>query len=145
MKILLLLLSLLLASPFAFGEVYKWVDEKGEVHYQDHPRGIQGGKISVDDSHAETVNAQDLNKLKTQKLIKAMEKSRKQREKSRHKKLAAQRKQDERCLKLRDKVRKQEARMQKHYSEFSNDRPPSYQRQQAELADHKKYLDKYCN
>jgi hypothetical protein len=144
MKGLLLLLSLVLVSGAASAEVYKWVDAKGVVHYEDHPKGGQDEKISIDES-AVKVDAQEANKLKTQKLLKDMEKSRKQREKQQHKKLADQRKQDEKCIKERNKLRKLEARMQKKYSEFSNDRPPSYQRQQAELADRKKYLDKYCN
>ena len=145
MKILSLLVSLLMISPFAVAEVYKWIDDKGEVHYQDHPRGTRDAKISIDENSAATVDAQQLNKLKTKKLIKEMEKARKQREKNRHKKLAAQRKQDDKCLKQRNKLHKLEARMQKHYSEFSNDRPPAYQHQQAELAERRKYLDKYCN
>ena len=38
MKILLLALSLIFAvTNFAFGETYKWVDEKGVLHFQDHP------------------------------------------------------------------------------------------------------------
>jgi hypothetical protein len=115
------------------------------VHYQDHPRGSDDDKISIDNSAVDKVDAQALHKLNTQKLIKDMETSRKQREKSRHKKLVVQRKQDEKCLKQRSKLRKLEAKMQKHYSEFSNDRPASYQRQQAELADRKKYLNEYCN
>jgi hypothetical protein len=145
MKTLFLLLSLFVASTTAFAEVYKWIDAKGEVHYQDHPRGSDDDKISIDNSAVDKVDAQALHKLNTQKLIKDMETSRKQREKSRHKKLVVQRKQDEKCLKQRSKLRKLEAKMQKHYSEFSNDRPASYQRQQAELADRKKYLNEYCN
>jgi len=144
MKTLFLLLSLLVASTTAFAEVYKWIDDKGEVHYQDHPQGSDDEKISIDDGAVDKVDTQALHKLNTQKLIKAMEKSRQLREKNQHKKQIAQRKQDEKCLKQRNKLRKLEARMQKHYSEFSNDRPASYQRQQAELLDRKKYLDEYC-
>lgn len=145
MKILPFLLSLLLASAYVCADVYKWVDDKGQVHYQDHPRGSPQGKISIDGNTMEKGDTPEIKELNSKKLLKDMEKARKQREKDRHKKLAAQRKQDEKCLKLRSQIRKLEARMHKGYSEFSNDRPPGYQRQQAELADRKKYVSENCN
>jgi|GEM_PF-1804954 len=145
MKSLMLLLSLLLVSGAATAEVYKWVDDKGQVHYEDHPKGGQDEKISIDDSASDKVDALKINKPDTQTLLKEMEQSRKQREKTRHKKQNAQRKQDQKCLSERNKLRMLEARMQKKYSEFSNDRPASYKRQEAEVADRKKYLDTYCN
>ncbi len=36
--VLLILLALLI--PFSYGEMYKWVDEKGTVHFTDDPSGI---------------------------------------------------------------------------------------------------------
>lgn len=145
MKTLFILLSLFVISHMASAEVYKWVDDKGQVHYGDHPRGSHDEAISVDAKATQKADVQQLHKIDTDKLIKDMEKSRKQREKARHKKLARQRKDDEKCLKQRNKVRKLEARMHKHFSEFSNDRPAAYQRLQAELKDREKFLDEYCN
>ncbi len=145
MKILSFLLSLLLVSTPVFADVYKWVDEKGQVHYQDHPQGTPEGSISIDDGAVEKVDAQAINQLKTKKLLKDMEKARKQRDKTRRKKELTQRKQEEKCLKQRSQIHKLEARMQKHYSEFSNERPASYEHQSEELAERKKYLDEYCN
>jgi len=144
MKTLLIFISLLLFHSLACAQVYEWVDDKGQTHFQDHPRGTQEGGIAIDESpvHKDDVRKQEKN---TNKLIHDMEKARKQRDKQRHKELAKQRKHDEKCLKLRSQMRKLEARMQKHYHEFSNDRPPSYERQQAELKDRKQYLDEYCN
>lgn len=145
MKAMLIMLSLLLASGYAGAEVYKWVDAKGEIHYEDHPKGTPEGKISTDNGDADKIDYNAINKRKTEEVLKDMEKSRKQREQSRRKKLAEQRKQDEKCLNERNKLRALQARMKKKYSEFSNDRPPSYQRQQAELNERRKYLDNYCN
>jgi hypothetical protein len=145
MKASLLLVSLMLLSLNANADVYKWVDSKGQVHYGDQPKGDRQEKISIDSSPVEKTDSPAEQQRKTDKLLKDMEKSRKQREKLLHKKRMAQRKQDEKCLKQRNAIRKLEAKMQKHYSEFSNDRPPSYQRQEAELADRKKFVDKYCN
>ena len=141
----IVLLCLLLTSGIACAEVYKWVDGKGGVHYEDHPKGGQDEKISIDTDSAGKTDAQGTEKVKTQKLIDAMEKSRKEQTKLRKKRLADQRKQDEKCMKERNKARKLEARMKQNYSEFSNDRPASYQRLEAELEDRKKYLQQYCN
>ncbi len=33
----LLLISLVLVMNISFAEIYKWVDDKGEVHFTDHP------------------------------------------------------------------------------------------------------------
>jgi hypothetical protein len=145
MKGVLLVLSLLLISAAVSAEVYKWVDDKGEVHYGDRPKGDQDAPISIDTSSASKADAQESEKAKTQKLIDAMDKSRKEQAKLNKKKLADQRKQDDKCLKERDKLHKLEAKMQKNYSEFSNDRPASYQHLEAEAADRKKYLQQYCN
>lgn len=145
MKEFMLAVSLLLLCSTASAEVFKWVDAKGQVHYEDHPKGSQDEKIFIDEGSAGQADTQASDKVKTQKLIDAMDKSRKQQVKLQAKKLADQRKQDEKCLKERNKVRKLEAKMQKNYSEFSNDRPASYQRLEAEVADRKKYLQQYCN
>lgn len=143
---LILLLGMLLISGMVSAKIYKWVDAQGVVHFQDHPRGT-AEKFSTDEgagtgSKKRSTAAKQI--PKNQKLLKALEKSRKQREKALHKKLAEQRKQDQRCIKLRDQAVKMEARMKKQYSEFSNDRPPSYALQQKKLQQRKKYLDENC-
>jgi len=145
MKTLLLLLTLLLWHSLACAEVYEWVDEKGQKHFQDHPRASQEGGISISDDQNDKADTHKQDMQKTNKLIQDMEKARKQREKAQHKALAQQRKHDEKCFKLKSQARKLEARMQKHYREFSNDRSPAYQRQQVELTDRKKYLEQYCD
>jgi len=141
---LLILIACVLFTATAGAEVYKWVDEKGVIHYQDHPRGQQAGGISTDEQSTK-VDTKEIKKLDSRKVVRDMEKARKRREKERRKKLAERQKQDEKCMILRSKLRKLEAKMDKNYSEFSNDRPPSYQRQQADLTERKKYINKYCN
>jgi hypothetical protein len=145
MKSMLILCCLLLFTVSVSAEVYKWVDDKGQVHYEDHPKNSHEEKIATDGSTAGKLDTREAEQRKTEKLLKQMEKSRKSRQKQRHKKLAKQQKQDEKCLKKRNKIRKLEARMKHNYSEFSNDRPDSYQRLEAEVADRKKYYDKYCH
>ena len=140
---LLMVVTCLLYSGMAGAEIYKWVDKKGETHFQDHPRGKVTG-ISMDEGGGKhEIDKSD--KIKTQKLIRDMDKARRKREKQRHKKLAEQKKQDEKCLKMRSRLRKAQAKLDKNYSEFSNDRPASYARRKADLEDRKKYLNKYCN
>jgi hypothetical protein len=145
MKGMWLWLSLFMLCNVASAEVYKWVDDKGEVHFGDSPKGSQDAKISIEENAAAHTDTAQPTQADTQKLIDSMEQSRKQRAKQRQQQRAAQRKQDEKCLKERNKLRKLETKMQKHYSEFSNDRPASYQHLEAEAAERKKYLQQYCN
>jgi len=145
MKTLLFVISLLLLHSLASAEVYEWVDEKGQKHFQDHPRDTPEGGISIDEEHVEKADTLKQENQKRLEVIKEMENARKQRQKERHKALIKQRKQDEKCLKLQSQVHKLESRMQKHYREFSNDRSPAYERQQAELAERKKFMEQYCN
>lgn len=144
---LILLLGMLLISGMTYAEIYKWVDAQGQVHYQDHPRGTTE-RFSTDEgvgAHTSDTGKTVEQHPQTQKLLKALEKSRKQREQALHKKQVEQRKQDEKCIRLRDQAVKMEARLKKQYSEFSNDRPPSYALQQKKLQQRKQYLEKYCN
>ena len=141
----LLVIGMLLIYTVVFADVYKWVDDKGQVHYTDQPKSDHSEKISVEEGGGAGSTTPPPNKTDTQKLIKDLEKSRKQREKARRKKHEAARRQEAKCLQERSKIRKLEARMQKNYHEFSNDRSPAYTRQAAELAERKKHLDKYCN
>lgn len=144
MKKLILITGLLFFYSIACAQVYEWVDDKGQKHFQDHPRGTQEGGIAVDESPVNKDDIQQQNQ-KTKEVIHDLEKARKQREKAQNKELAKRHKQDAKCLKLRSKVRRLEARMKKQYREFNNDRPPSYERQEAELKDRKSYIEDNCN
>ena len=53
MRIILPLLALLVLSP-AYGEVYRWVDDNGTVHFSDEPRGDGGESERV---HIREVNS----------------------------------------------------------------------------------------
>jgi len=99
------------------------------VHYQDHPRGAPE-KFSTDEKSSPTKqNTHNPMQHKTQRPLKATEKSRKQ---------------DEKCAKMRGQANKLEARM-KTYSESKNERPASYLRQQKQLIQQRQYLESYCN
>lgn len=55
MKRLFLLLSCLLVTTVVLGDaLYKWVDDKGNVHYSDHP---QPGAVKLKLPQAQTFNA----------------------------------------------------------------------------------------
>lgn len=145
---LILLLGLLLISNMASAEIYKWIDKNGEVHYQDHPRGSQQIFSAAKTSAKKSTKSLQKNvkqKSATAKLLKDMEKSRKQREKVRKAQLAKERKQAEKCINYRFKTDKLAANMKKKYSQFSNDRPPEYTQLQKQLERRKQYLETYCN
>lgn len=145
MKGLIVFFGLVLVSATTSAEVYKWVDEQGVIHFEDRPKGSGNGEIAIENKKQEGIDLQEINKRKTQELLDDMEKSRKQKEKEREKKHAEQRKQDEKCIDERNKIRKLEAKMKREHREFSNDRSDSYRRNEAEVADRQKYIDKYCN
>lgn len=145
MKGVVILLGLVLVSATTSAEVYKWVDENGQVHYEDHPKDGGPGKVVIEGAKPDGIDLQEINKRKTQELLEDMEKSRKHKEKEREKKHAEQRKQDEKCLDERNKIRKLEAKMKREHREFSNDRSDSYRHYEAEVTDRQKYINKYCN
>ena len=37
-----------MCTPDAIAEVYKWVDDQGQVHYTDQPVGINGDASAID-------------------------------------------------------------------------------------------------
>lgn len=142
---LILLLSLLLMSSMVSAKIYKWIDANGEVHYQDHPRGSPEVFSTVNTPAKKSTDKSSSGKQANTKLLKDMEKARKQREHKRKAKLAKQRKQAEKCINYRFKTDRLEARMKNKYSQFSNDRPPEYAQLEKQLKQRKAYLQQYCN
>lgn len=142
---LTILISMLLISSMASAKIYKWVDGNGVVHFQDHPRGSTEIFSSTAPSDKKAGDRKKNQKPATSKLLKDMEKSRKQRERARKQEQAKERKQAEQCINYRFQTDKLAARMKKKYSQFSNDRPPEYDRLKKQLDRRRQYLDKYCN
>jgi len=142
---LTILMVMLLISSMAMAKIYKWVDANGVVHFQDHPRGSTEIFSTTETSAKKTGEKKKNQKPATTKLLKEMEKSRKQRERARKQEQAKARKQAEQCINYRFKTDKLAAKMKKKYSQFNNDLPPEYDRLKKQLDRRQQYLDKYCN
>lgn len=79
LKILLISLTfgLLLITWGAIGEVYRWVDDQGEVHYSDVPPAAQDyGEVAVEDVPAPPAQEQRQQKDRWQRIIQQQQESR---------------------------------------------------------------------
>lgn len=55
----MLLINLLSFSSIALGEVYRWVDDKGKVHFGDRPQGTQAQKVKIKPPPPDAATSQD--------------------------------------------------------------------------------------
>ena len=116
-KMKFIILVVLMISPcIVFSEVYRWVDEAGNVHYGDKPVGNSATELNINKSNKDTLNTrieeganeagEELSRdEKRQKLLDAMQEDRTERNKIR--KLEAKKKKElnARCARARDKLR----------------------------------------
>ena len=99
------LLALLLISPLARAEVYKWTDEHGRVHYSDQPREQEAKTIALPQRATRT----DIGKSRSetrQKLLQAIEEDRLEKQEQLRKQKQQARYRRKQCLLLRDKLRR---------------------------------------
>ncbi len=91
-------LALALASAVATGEVYKWVDTDGNVHYGDRPpaTGVDARSISLPPAPAEAPD-QARRSLKQRRLLEAFEAERNQRDQAEAEASAARRERARDC------------------------------------------------
>lgn len=74
---ILLMSGLLAVAPTTAGGVYKWVDEKGNVHYGDRPpSGVTPKEVELEDRPAPTAT-DTRRREKTRRLLNAIESERK--------------------------------------------------------------------
>lgn len=110
-KACLCALLMLCTAPLMAAEskIYKWVDEQGQVHYGDAPKGKQSGVRTGDDnavtSESPTVTAPD----RQQKLIQSLEADRRAREEEKAKKQQQREELERRCYQARDRLRQYES------------------------------------
>ena len=97
-----LALALALASAVATGEVYKWVDADGNVHYGDRPPAteVDARSLSLPPAPAEEPD-QARRSLKQRRLLEAFEAERNQRDQAEAEALAARRERARDCKNAR--------------------------------------------
>ena len=103
-----LIMAFSIHSP-GYAEIYKWVDEDGNVHYTD--RSLKNSKemnISVDDAVENDISVDDRNERR-QKLIDAMREDREEKERLKKEEQKRNRKLRKQCQWARDSLRNYEA------------------------------------
>jgi hypothetical protein len=96
---------LLVVSAAAWGGIYKWVDENGQVHYGERaPQTSRSEQVQVEQGPAPDTNAAQ-RRAKQQKFMRAIDEERKVKESARKKaeQKAAQRQRQ--CAMARDRLR----------------------------------------
>lgn len=95
---------LLCCVPLAQGEVYRWVDEQGQVHYGDVPQDSQAYQLrTLPQTQAPPTETQRMEK--TRRLLRAYEAERQQQREAQRKQQEQQAKRKRDCIRARDGLR----------------------------------------
>ena len=100
----LLLLGLLLPVAVAQAEVYRWVDEKGRVHYGDRPAGNEAERVELHTRPTEKDPGMEQRRKKQQKLLKVLEEERRKKEAAQAEARAEQEAREQDCKKARERL-----------------------------------------
>lgn len=103
-----LAVALILVGVFGPGnaEIYKWVDEQGQVHYGDKPQA-QAESISVDEGQGEPAKApagDSARRERQQRVLKSMQMERERKQALREQERAAAQEAAQRCAEARERL-----------------------------------------
>jgi hypothetical protein len=101
-------LVLALCAPVAFGQgIYKWVDDKGQVHYgEEAPDGTQAAQVTVKtDAVSAPESDSQSRKENTEKLLRTMEEERTQKQEQEAKEAQEKERRRRNCNIARDDLR----------------------------------------
>ncbi|WP_455233839.1 DUF4124 domain-containing protein [Thiogranum longum] len=96
----------------AHGDLYRWVDEKGQVHFSDQPQGQQSSKLKPLPAPASAQTDQGSRMEKTRKLLNAYEIERQQEREQKAKQKEQEQQRRKNCNQARDDLRQ--------YTDFGN-------------------------
>jgi hypothetical protein len=110
MRYLIPVILLLLAMSAQADKIYKWVDDKGQVHYGDAPRGAQTG-VKAESATATDTNTTIVNDTQQdqRKLSRSLEDERHAREEEKAKKQQQAADRQQRCHRARDLMKRYES------------------------------------
>lgn len=102
------LILMILVSAQVQAEVYKWTDDKGQVHYGDKPSAVpEAEALGVDTSSHSGVSMDDASRVeKRQRLLDAMAEDRKEKAEQREKARAKNADRQRRCVYYKDRLRR---------------------------------------
>lgn len=106
-----ILIILLAMAPLHAGQVYKWVDEQGNVHFGDRPHGQAAETVRVRPPPASALATpnQGSRQEKTQKLLRAWDEERREKDDKKAKVAAENEEAKRRCHDARDELRGMDA------------------------------------
>ena len=108
-RFFLILVLLYLPVLLAQAEVYKWVDEQGDVHYGDKPDSVQSEQLKIQQQSPSTPtnNLSDAERRQyQQKLLESMTYERQQKEQAKAKDKKEREKAKQKCDKAKQKLTK---------------------------------------
>jgi cell division protein FtsN len=95
---------LLLAAPGSMAEVHRWVDEQGQVHYEDRSRAQSTTGARSYKSPGNSVDDHQQRMEKTRKLINAYQTERQQQREAKEERAEQQERRKRNCLIARDNL-----------------------------------------
>lgn len=117
------LMLLMVVMPLQAEKIYKWVDDKGQVHYGDAPRGTPqtGVKTEPASTTTDTTIVNDVQQDQ-RKLSRSLEEDRRAREEEKAKKQTQAADRQQRCHRARDLIKRYEASSQLYDLDASGNR-----------------------
>ena len=145
MKIFLIAIFILV-SPVSAG-VYKWTDNKGNVHFGDHPDNQdEATELLYDTESRAGITNSSGNDKERNRMAKELEDDRKERQHNREERRVAQKKAQKRCARSKDQLR-QYQRANSIYKLNKNGDRVYYSKEEREAKEKKinKSIAKYCH
>lgn len=97
-----------LAAGPCQAEVYRWVDEQGQVHYEDQPRDSKTRKLSPPSAPVDGAAADSQRMEKTRRLLNAYESERQQAREEKAERRKQTEEQRRKCIRAKDDLRQYE-------------------------------------
>jgi len=144
-----LLTGLILFSPLAVGEVYRWVDEKGKVHFGDKPPTKEAEKLKVRPSKGTgtmegTSSAHDYRELQ-QRMLDSYDEQQKLKKQEEARKKQQQAETEEKCTQAKNKYDIYDGTRVFTMDKDGNRVYLSEEEVQQGRSELKKWIDTYCN
>jgi hypothetical protein len=143
-----IVIILLIASLSAHAAIYKWTDNKGQVHYGDKPNGASGAQeVDVDTSSTSGILPDDASRdKKRQRLLDAMQEDRQEKDQQRKKDQIEKDERRRRCMYLQDRLRNIQAASGVYQLDNNGKRVfLSDQGRKASVTNLQQQIGKYCN
>jgi hypothetical protein len=146
-KVFIILLLFFSVNTIVFAEIFKWTDEKGNVHYGDKPTSTsQQLDINEEESSPRPVNKSDETRVeRRRKLTEAMTEDRLDKEKKKSQEKKKKAKLSRKCMYAKDTLRRNEkAGSLYNFDKQGNRYTLSDEQRIRSIKSLKKKINKYC-